>query len=61
MLQGTVARLFVTSQLLKCYIDRHLMLMLSYCGTDVYYMMKNQMRVENNEGEIFFSFDINIK
>ena len=47
--------------------------MLSYCGTDVYYMMKNQMRVdatlrfdfegylESNEGKTILSFDIHIK
>ena len=48
------------------------MLMLSYCGTDVYYLMKNQMRVdatlrfnlkvylEGNEGKTTFSFDIHL-
>ena len=50
------------------------MLMLSYCGTDVYtYMTKNQIRVdatfrfdleghlEGNEGKTNFSFNIHIK
>ena len=49
------------------------MLMLCFCGTDVYYMMKNQMRVdatlgydlegylEGTEGRTIFSFDIHIK
>ena len=51
----------------------HFVLMLSYCGTDEYYMMKNQMRVdatlefeleghlEGNGGKTIFSFDIHIK
>ena len=45
----------------------------SFCGTDVYYMMKNEMRVdatlrfdlegylEGNEGKTIFSFDFHIK
>ena len=48
--------------------------MMSYCGTDIYHIMKNQMRVdatwrfdlegqlEGNElGKTMFSFDIHIK
>ena len=47
--------------------------MLSFCGADVYYMMKHQVRVvatlrfdleghlEGNEGKTMFSFDIHIK
>ena len=50
----------------------HFLLMLSYCGTDVYYMMKSQMKadatlifhleghLEGNEGKTIFSFDIHI-
>ena len=49
------------------------MLMLSYCGTDVYYMTKNRIRLnatlrfdleghlEGNEGKTNFSFDIHVK
>ena len=49
------------------------MLMLSYCGTDVYYIMNNQMRadatlrfeleghLEGNECKTMLSFGIHIK